>query len=354
MPPGPAQVFGENLHSMAEHYLATHEIPDQSRKEGRLFVEGIPHLPKRKLEPHEIEGEVRFTFHGVPWIGYYDWKEFDICRIGDHKTSSDPKKWGLTAEQLPKDVQAAMYAFGSGWPRTKLRWLYYSKKSSNAYPVDAELTLDQAEEVLTNYVPQTLEMQRWFDTNPATLTIEQLNQIPNDPKSCDMCGRGCDFAAHCQLIKPQSLIRTGDTMAANDRVAALQAKLNAIKNAETPAVNPPESAAALEETKTEIRNEAPAPTPPAAEPPKEEPKAADPAPAQPEPVAKVETTVAPADAGKPKGKGKAKTESERPANTGTSTGGEPEPYPAQFPTLAQLATTAKQLGAEIIIRFPAN
>lgn len=340
MPPGPPQIFGENLHSMAEHYLATHEIPDQGTKEGRLFVEGIPHLPRRLLLPHEIEGEVRFTFEGVPWIGYYDWKEFDIFRIGDHKTSSDPKRWGLTAEQLPKDVQAAMYAYGSGWPRTKLRWLYYSKKSSNAYPVDAELTRQAAEDVLSGYVQTTHEMQKWFNENPKTLSIEELNQIPCEPSSCDFVGRGCDFGTHCQLIKPQSLVRnTGNTMSANDRVAKLQARLAEIKAAGTPAVNPPESAAALEETKTEIKNEAP----PVTETAPSEQAASEPA----EP-AKIETTQIPPDAGKAKGRGKGKADTSPADTVQRSTDGN------GHPTLAQLAACAQELGLEINIHFQAK
>jgi hypothetical protein len=97
VPMSDAQKFGDVLHTMAEQYLLTGEIPDQDKPEGRLFLEGIPHLPKRRLNPDEVEGEIDFSYDGVRWIGYYDWIERDRQVIGDHKTSSDPKRWGLSA-----------------------------------------------------------------------------------------------------------------------------------------------------------------------------------------------------------------------------------------------------------------
>ena len=272
----PAQAFGDVLHGMAECYLLTGAIPDQDTPEGRLFIEGIPHLPKRRLGADEVEGEIDFSFDGVPWIGYYDWIERDRQLIGDHKTSSDPKRWGLAAKDLPDDIQACTYAWHTGWTDTNLRWLYYSKKSRNAYPVDATVSRQHAEQVVRSYSPITREMQKLFDANPATLTVEQLNQIPNDPQSCDMCGRGCDFAEHCTLIKPSALVREKlvgkeleeaqvKNMAASDRIAEIRAKLAAKKNGE--AVNPPEGKAAAEDTVKEVANEVPAA---AAEPEKKE------------------------------------------------------------------------------------
>lgn len=277
VPMSTAQKFGDTLHGMAEVYLLTGTIPDQDTPEGRLFLEGIPHLPKRRLNADEVEGEINFTYDGVPWIGYYDWIERDRQLVGDHKTSSDPKRWGLTAKDLPDDVQACTYAWHTGWDQTNLRWLYYSKKSRNAYPVDATVSRAHAEQVLKSHSPITREMQKLFDANPAQLTVEQLNQIPNDPQSCDMCGRGCDFAQHCTLIKPSALVREklqgkeleeaqAKNMSASERIAEIKAKLAAKKNGE--AVNPPEAAAAAEDTVKEVANE----TPKAAETPAEKPK----------------------------------------------------------------------------------
>jgi hypothetical protein len=265
-PEGPAQLFGTTLHTMAECYLLTGAIPDQGTPEGRLFVEGIPFLPKRRLRPDEIEGECRFTIGGVPWIGYYDWREIDRQLIGDHKTSSDPKRWGLTAEELRQDVQAATYAYASGWNETNLKWLYYSKKSKSAYPVENTVTRAQALQVLESHTPIAQQMQALFDANPATLTIAQLNDIPNNPQSCDMCGRGCDFAEHCTLIKPGSLVRKDPNNMANSRVEELKRRIAAAKGAGV-AVNPPETDAALEETVKEIANETPEAAPYAFNPP---------------------------------------------------------------------------------------
>jgi hypothetical protein len=274
-----AQRFGTRLHEIAEKFLLTREAPDQSTKEGRLFSEGIPHLPKRKLLDEEIEGEVSFVFDGVPWIGYYDWKLFAEREIGDHKTSSDPKKWGLGSADLPKNLQACTYAFDSGWPETNLRWVYYSKKSNNAYPVLATVERQQAADVIGKYVSTTKEMQRLFNANPNQLTVSELNEIPNNPNACDYSGHLCDFASSCVLMKPiASVKKDSKTSMANEAIEKLKAQVAAKKAAvaagTSPAVNPPESAVALAETAKEVANETPTP---AAEAPKDEPKAETPA-----------------------------------------------------------------------------
>ena len=254
VPETPAQAFGVKLHGFAEAYLQFGEVPDQTTPEGRLMVEGIPFLPKRRLTADEVEGELRYDFGGVPWLGYYDWKEPEFQLIGDHKSTSDPVKWGLTAKDLPNDLQACMYAYGSGWDETRLKWLYYAKKAKNAFPVEATVTRAQAEAVLEKHVPIAREMQRWFNENPETLSIDSLNKIPCDSSSCDHVGRNCDFAEHCTLINPTSLVRKKEEPM-NDAIAALQAKIDAKKAGNS--VNPPEASTALEETKKEIANVAP-------------------------------------------------------------------------------------------------
>lgn len=269
----PAQKFGTNLHGMAEVYLLTGAIPDQHTAEGRLMVEGIPHLPKRRLLPNEVEGEISFTFADVPWIGYYDWKEFDRCVIGDHKTSSDPRQWGLTAEKLPKDLQAGTYAYDAwvkdGWEETNLHWQYYGKKDKTSYPVKAKITKDQATRILEEHAPTALEMQKRFNENPNKLSIDDLNEIENDPSACSYSGKNCDFGEHCQIVSVSKLVRKQrenmpeEMSPAQKRVAELRAKVEAAKNGGTPAsaattpVNPPESAKAIEETVKEVANEAP-------------------------------------------------------------------------------------------------
>ncbi len=232
------------------------EPPDQTTKEGRLFNEGIPFLPKRKLLPTEIEGEVSFTLEGVPWIGYYDWKLFAERQIGDHKTSSDPKRWGLTADKLPTNLQACTYVYDSGWPEANLRWLYYGKKSKSAYPVDALVTREQATTVLSKFVSVTKEMQKWFNENPEKLTVDQLNEIPNNPDACDGVGRMCDFGEHCLIRKPLRTITPEQTRMSNAKVEELRRQIEERKNkGKSTAVNPPESEAALEETAKEVAGE---------------------------------------------------------------------------------------------------
>jgi hypothetical protein len=253
-----AQRFGTRLHEIAEHFLLTRETPDQTSKEGRLFNEGIPHLPKRLLRPEEIEGEVSFVFEGVPWIGYYDWKLFDEREIGDHKTSSDPKKWGLTSADLPTNLQACTYAYDSGWPETNLKWLYYGKRSNNAYPVLATVGRQQATDVVGKHSAITKEMQKLFDLNPNQLTVRELNEIPNNPNACDYTGHLCDFASQCDLTLKTavSVKKAPSNMDPKQRLAELKAQI-AAKKAGTaagtsPATNPPEVDVALDETAKEV------------------------------------------------------------------------------------------------------
>lgn len=287
-----AQRFGTRLHEIAEKFLLTRETPDQTSKEGRLFNEGIPFLPKRKLLPEEIEGEVSFTFDGVPWIGYYDWKLFDEREIGDHKTSSDPKKWGLTSADLPNNLQACTYSYDSGWPETNLKWLYYGKRSNVAYPVLATVGRQQATDVIGKYSAITKEMQKLFDLNPNQLTVRELNEIPNDPNTCDFTGRNCDFADHCQLMRPTQASVKKETNSMDPKIAELKARIAAKKAGEaagtSPATNPPEVTEALKETEKEVLSVAPSAPP---EPPPVEPN---------KPVAPV-TVEEKIEAGKPKG-----------------------------------------------------
>lgn len=292
-----AQRFGTRLHEIAEHFLLTRETPDQTTKEGRLFNEGIPFLPKRKLLPAEIEGEVSFVFDGVPWIGYYDWKLFVEREIGDHKSSSDPKRWGLTSADLPKNLQACTYAYDSGWEQANLKWLYYSKKSNNAYPVLATVGRQQATDVIGKYVAVTKEMQSLFDANPNQLTVRELNEIPNDPNTCDYRGHLCDFADSCVLMRPTQATVKKETSSMDPKIAELKARIEAKKAAAaagtSPETNPPEVTEALKETEKEVLSV----VPPKADAAEE----------------KVETTVAPKDAGKKSG---AKKPTPAPSNEG--------------------------------------
>src|SRR5690606_10397867 len=132
-----ALVFGNALHKAAEDWLTHGTPPDCSTPWGALFLEGIPHLPKPGA--CEVEREIQFNLEGIPWVGFIDFLVPAEHLIGDHKTSSDPKRWGLTAETLPRDLQACTYAYAVGWPISNLRWVYYSKKSKNAYPVQAQV-----------------------------------------------------------------------------------------------------------------------------------------------------------------------------------------------------------------------
>jgi hypothetical protein len=128
--------------------------------------------------------------------------------VSDHKTSSDPKKWGLSAEALPHDVQAIIYAT---WlldlvdvPVVDLRWTYFrTRGKAISFPVDARITREDARHNFkTKVEPNARAIIAAVETHKKTGAL--AGTLPAEPSACGNYG-GCDFAQFCERTKEEVL-----------------------------------------------------------------------------------------------------------------------------------------------------
>jgi hypothetical protein len=283
-----AQEDGTTLHTFAEAFLKDGTIPDQTHPMGRLMIEGIPHLPR----PGTAETEHYFTrtIDGICFHGYIDFLVRLPVLIGDHKSSSDPQKWGLDAVSIFEDEQVNVYGFEvleqEDCDEGEIRWVYYDKRRKRSYPVSVRLRRAEALEwIRKNLVPRAREMLVIREAIENEITngadrIETVNAIANAPKTCDGVGRMCDFGQYCHIYPNKQEQIKMSTMA--EKLAAIQAK-----RAAAGAGLPPEADKALPATAAEAAGE-PEPAPQAEAPTAEAQKKS---PGRP-PKAK-ETTIAP-------------------------------------------------------------
>lgn len=187
-PSGPAAEFGKRLHTIAEEYLRDGTPPPQDCKEGRLFASGMHLLP---TGVRDVERYFCIVLHGHQIHGYIDYETDTV--VGDHKTSSDPRRWGLNEEQLAHDAQAVIYGIAHGGDVVTRQWLYYPTRGSGA-PYTVEVTNSRAEMLAQfdeKFLPSVREM--------ANIDPEQeLNTIPNRVRGCDMRGKWCGYAQKCK------------------------------------------------------------------------------------------------------------------------------------------------------------
>lgn len=255
--------FGKRLHKHAEQWLDDGTAPPTETKEGRLFFEGIPHLPR----PGEAETELHVAIWldaelnvlgaligegplpDAPYVffGYIDFLDGPI--LGDHKTFGNPR-WVLTPEELEQDEAAVIYsaavAEGRSEPEILLKWVYYSKQRPKAFPIEGLISREDSLIKLKTLAPDLDEMQAiramFKDGEDAIATA---NEVPNTPSACDSVGRYCDYWHHCRIFE---VPKENVVSEANDRIAALKAKIAASKNA----ANAPEAQKQTEEVAKEV------------------------------------------------------------------------------------------------------
>jgi hypothetical protein len=222
--------FGDRAHQIAAQFLIDGSPPPIETKEGRCVLEGIPYLPR----PGTVQVEQRFRFEldGVTFTGAIDVADPAERRKLDHKFVSGPK-FALTPETLPHNPQALLYVLAPPtWEVTKLRWVYYSKKSRKAWPVDAEVSiLDVLSEVRKRIVPgaqQMIALHAMFQNVPTDHLTGWINDlIPNRPGTCNAFGKPCPHAGYCRLIGAPDMTdqQTPDLAQINALLAQRQAEL---------------------------------------------------------------------------------------------------------------------------------
>lgn len=210
---GKANSLGIELHEIAEKYLIDGSQPDRLTKAGLLFIQGLGYLPPPGTGG--IEGEITLHIDGVQYMGFLDLlsKQVpgfhpDALVLGDHKTSADPKKYGIWgAPAFLKNEQALIYALWKllkfGGDTIDLRWLYYwTKGRPRSAASDVTLTRMQVEDafepVVHNTASQLIQLKK--------KTKSALELDPN-PASCKLYGKeGCPFKSKCTDITKKQVV----------------------------------------------------------------------------------------------------------------------------------------------------
>lgn len=166
--------------------------------------------------------------------------------ICDHKTSSDPKKWGLNELTILDDVQVLTYSVFAldYWvaPQVNMQWTYYKTRGKpNPFNVYATLDREDARERFDNTVAplargiyKSLELHR-------VGTVGNANDLPATPSACGDFG-GCPYADICRKTSLEALDAVFGTKN-KDKTMGLKeiiAKKKAGKKLPPPRVNAPE------------------------------------------------------------------------------------------------------------------
>jgi hypothetical protein len=186
-------------------------------------------------------------------IGFYC--VADLVRdtvIYDYKTSSNPRKYALTPEELPLDVQAVILAHAFPYAQY-LAWVYASTRTSVSFPVYAS-----AVDARANAARVTVPADR-------LIRVRTGKQMPGyNLDNCFAYGQPCPHIPYCPAkeLPSRNPFETEDNMATIDpaRLEAARARLAA--NGTLPAMAaaaPAPAQSALEKARAAMAAAAPAP-----------------------------------------------------------------------------------------------
>lgn len=196
--------LGKQVHAYAELYCSgegANQI-DWHGMPGRVLQSMLPHLPASGSVPRRyIERKFRVRVKGVAFRGVIDIDEAHAGVVRDHKTTRDIDAYGLTAETLPKDLQACLYVVDgerrapAGADGLECHWVYGEtddRKRRRSLPVIAHVTFAQARAVCED----AADFAR-------TLTYRRVLDAPANGMSCDNYG-GCWYRreGHCRVPRP--------------------------------------------------------------------------------------------------------------------------------------------------------
>ena len=203
----PAADFGKKVHEALEDHIQQKKRLDLTTRVGKVAFPGLQFLPLTR-PVLIVEGDFDFEYAGFRYRGYIDVRSISADGLRplvlDHKTSSDPRKWGLNSQTLRTDIQALIYAKyaleDTGADYVDLRWVYYRTRGRpSSFPVDATLSRAEVEE---GFVPIQNLSRRIHDS----LKAEKANDLPFDPEACAAFG-GCPYAEICNISTHQVLLQ---------------------------------------------------------------------------------------------------------------------------------------------------
>lgn len=231
-PPGKGALLGSATHNVLEKYFGSDMdmsddpkayMKDQPMRLAQSMLELLPDVDRVIA----TEEKFHFTWDGVLYRGIIDlqWTEGMFYFISDHKTSSDPVKYGLSDEDLLDDVQAVTYAvFGlarNNATTIGLQWTYVNTRGkprpfarrNTLHITDAHATFERIVHPIGLKIVD------------AIATVDKAADLEANPLSCGNFG-GCPHAAYCPRTFDETLTAalgpsTGKSMG---NLAALIAK----------------------------------------------------------------------------------------------------------------------------------
>jgi hypothetical protein len=253
----PSAQLGTEVHRQAEAWLREGKPPlltegtDFEKKAGLILMSGLHLLPSPRT--CEVERPFVIEFFGFRFRGFKDFERGPQTHrhngawisgfVGDHKTSTDPSKWGKTAAELFDDTQAIIYAaehlhrFDA--PSVELHWNYLKTSGSpKATPVldlggsRPIVRRGDCEPVLERTYEAAKEMAAIHARVPELHVAPHALSLEPNPSACEAFG-GCPHKERCNLT-PNDKIRSLFKM--NDKEALL-AKMQG--NPQLPPAGPP-------------------------------------------------------------------------------------------------------------------
>lgn len=222
-PAGAGAELGRLVHSEIEAFLygktgALHEVAEP----GREFLEWLRDQPELKIE-HNLNHD------GV--VGIID--AYSDGRVIDHKTSSNPEKYGLTPDQLASDLQMTIYA---AWAfrneperqHVTLCHAYYGTKRRFFKVVKVKVSRERIER-------QYREALWFINDHMAHLATSEINSfdIPGEPSACSAFG-GCGYLNICNPKKGAQKMPTLEELIAKRKSVAVEVVAPEAPPRETP------------------------------------------------------------------------------------------------------------------------
>ena len=218
-PPSKAAALGSAVHRLLELHFKGEPWPEDADakviKLARAVIDsGTLPSPGFFIDPENVERSFMLRSGDVQIRGFID---LIVPRarpplVADHKTSSDPAKYGLTAETLGDDIQATIYAAAVldmlGVDEVTCQWTYCKTRGrAEVHPVRANLDRESTRKNLAAHVlPPTREILDTVARHEAD-EVDPIDLRPV-PESCGNWG-GCPHSEYCPRSRDQLLTASG-------------------------------------------------------------------------------------------------------------------------------------------------